>query len=153
MKKIPVHPRDRVARKTRDKVKFVKQVPIHPRDRLARKTRDEVKFVKQVPLHRCERLKRKIKLENYAHLNKKGKNEDITFTKQVPLHPHERLKRLEKINKKVDLVNEIGKPKKNTDEMKKTNTKKLMIGNFNFGPKKLLNIKHFYLILQLTMRK
>ena len=50
----------------------------------------------------------------------------------MPLHPRERLKRLEKINKKVDLVNEIAKPKKNTDRMKMTNTKKLMIGNFNY---------------------
>ena len=87
----------------------------------------EVKFIKQVPFHPRERLKRKIRLENYTHLNKKSKNEDITFIKQVPLPPRERLKRLEKINKKVDLVNEIGKPKKNTDRMKKINTKKLMI--------------------------
>ena len=50
----------------------------------------------------------------------------------MPLHPRERLKRLEKINKKVDLVNEIAKPKKNTDRMKMTNTKKLMIGDFNY---------------------
>ena len=57
----------------------------------------------------------------------------------MPLHPCERLKRLEKINKKVDLVNEIAKPKKNTDRMKKTNTKILMIGDFNFDPKKTLN--------------
>ena len=64
----------------------------------------------------------------------------------MPLHPRERLKRLEKINKKVDLVNEIGKTEKNTDRMKKTNTKKLMIGDFNFDPQK---IKHFYMILQL----
>ena len=95
-----------------DDVAFLKKIPVHPRDRLARKTRDEVKFVKQVPLHSRERLKRKIKLENYAHLNKKSKNEDITFIKQVPLHLRERLKRLDKINKKVDLVNEIGKTKK-----------------------------------------
>ena len=108
VKQVPVHPRDKLARKMRDEVKFVKQVLVHPRDRLAKKTRDEVKFVKQVPLHPRERLKRKIELENYAHLNKKCKNEDITFIKQVPLHPRERLKRLEKINKKVDLVNEIG---------------------------------------------
>ena len=39
-KKIPVHPRDKLARKTRDEVKFVKPVPVHPRDRLARKIRN-----------------------------------------------------------------------------------------------------------------
>ena len=76
LKKIPVHPRDRLARKTRDKVKYVKQVTVHPKDRLVEKTRDKVKFVKQVPLDLHERLKKKIKLENYAHLNKKSKNED-----------------------------------------------------------------------------
>ena len=139
VKQIPVYPRDRLAIKMRDEVKFVKQVPVHPRDRLSKKARDEVKFVKQVPLHPRERLKRKFKLENYAHFNKKSKNEEITFIKQVTLYPHERLKRHEKINKIVDLVNKIGKPKKNTGRMKKTNTKKLMISDFNFYPKKILS--------------
>ena len=36
-------------------------------------------------------------------------------------------------------MNEIGKTEKNTDRMKKTNTKKLMIGDFNFDPQKILN--------------
>ena len=39
LKKILVHPRDRLARKTRDEVKFVKQIPVHPRNRLAIKMR------------------------------------------------------------------------------------------------------------------
>ena len=46
----------------------LKQVPAHPKDRLARKTKDEVKFVKQVPLHPMERFisKRKSIVENYS---------------------------------------------------------------------------------------
>ena len=40
---------------------FLKQVPVHPRDRVARETKDDVKFVKQVPVHSRERLKRKRK--------------------------------------------------------------------------------------------
>ena len=39
----------------------------------------------------------------------------------------------------MNLVNEIAKPKKNTDRIKKANTKKLMIGDFNFDQKKKLN--------------
>ena len=77
----------------------MKQVPVYHRDRLARKTKDEVEFVKQVSEHPWHRLKRTCKLENYNHLNKKSKN--VTFIKQVPLQPRERMKRLEKINDKV----------------------------------------------------
>ena len=71
-----------------DDIVFLKQVPVHPRDRLARKTKDDVKFVKQVFLHLQERLKRKGKsttLNNYSSLSKKSKNDDVTFIKQVPL--------------------------------------------------------------------
>ena len=39
---VPVHPRDRLARATKDDVIFIKQVPVHPRDRLTRATKDEV---------------------------------------------------------------------------------------------------------------
>ena len=71
-----------------DDIVFLKQVPVHPRDRLARKTKDNVKFVKQVFLHLQERLKRTGKsttLNNYSSLSKKSKNDDVTFIKQVPL--------------------------------------------------------------------
>ena len=103
--------------------------------------------MKKVLLHPPERLKIKIKLEEYNHLNKKSKDDNVTFIQQVPLHPTERLKRLEKINNKVNFVNEVAntkakatfKVKKNTDKMKKTNTKKLMIGEFNFDAKEMLN--------------
>ena len=51
-----------------EEVVSLKQVPAHPKDRLARKTKDEVKFVKQVPLHPMERFisKRKSIVENYS---------------------------------------------------------------------------------------
>ena len=51
-----------------DDILFLKQVPVHPRDRLERKTKDEVKIVQQVPLHPGERLKRKRTLDNYNNL-------------------------------------------------------------------------------------
>ena len=51
-----------------DDILFLKQVPVHPRDRLGRKTKDEVEIVKQVPLHPGERLKRKRTLDNYNNL-------------------------------------------------------------------------------------
>ena len=134
----------------------MKQVPVHPRDRLARKTKDDIKFVKQVPLHLLERLKRKIKLDNYSDINKKNKNAAVTFIKQVPLHPRERMKRLEKISEKVHFIKEVAnaKPKilvktqKNTNTMKNINkktkaanenTRNLMIDEFNFDPKEILN--------------
>ena len=51
-----------------DDILFLKQVPVHPRDRLERKTKDEVKIVQQVPLHPSERLKRKRTLDNCSNL-------------------------------------------------------------------------------------
>ena len=76
--------------------------------------------------------------------------------KQVPLHPREKMKRLEKINDKVTIVKEVAsakpkilvKTKTNTDKMKNINrktkaanenTRNLMIGEFNFDPKEILN--------------
>ena len=108
-------PYQRRSKKPDDDVVFYKQVPVHPRDRLARKIKDDVKFLKQVALHPRERLKRKRKsaLENYSGLTKNNKDANVTFIKQVPHHPHERKKRLEKLDKKVNIVNEIvsAKPK------------------------------------------
>ena len=144
-----------------DDVVFLKQEPIHPRDRLARKTKDDVKFVKKVPLHPRERLKGKRKsttIDNYIHLSKKSKNEDVTLIKQVPLHWRERMKRLAKINDKVHFIKEVSstkpknlvKAKRNIDKMKNINdqiraanenTKNLMLGKFNFDPKEILNKK------------
>ena len=49
------------SKKPDEDVVFLKQLPIHIRDRLARKTKDDVKFVKQLLLHPCERLKKKKK--------------------------------------------------------------------------------------------
>ena len=112
--------------------------------------------MKQVPHHLRERLKRKSKLDNYSNLNKKSRNDEVTFIKQVPLHPRERLKRLEKINEKVNFVKEVAnaKPKilvktqTNTAKIKNIkrkskaaneNTRNLMIGEFNFDPKEILN--------------
>ena len=128
-------------------------MPIHPRDRLARKIKDDIKFLKQVPLHPHERPKRKSILENYDALAQKNKNEDVTFIKPVPLHPQERKKKLEKFNEKVHFVREISgvrlkkitKTKRKIDKMKEMtdqieasldNTSKLMTGDFNFDPKK-----------------
>ena len=47
-------------------VQFIKQVPMHPRDRLARVTKNaqgdyDVKFIKQVPAHPRDRLRRQTK--------------------------------------------------------------------------------------------
>ena len=91
----------------------LKQKLVLPSDRLARKTKYDVKFVKQVPLHPRERLKRKRKstLENYSGLTKKNKDDDVTFIKQVPLHPCKQKKRLEKLDQKVNIVNEIASAK------------------------------------------
>ena len=36
----------RISKKTDDDVEFLKQVPVHSRDRLARKIKDKVKFLK-----------------------------------------------------------------------------------------------------------
>ena len=64
----------------------MKQLPVHPRDKLTRKTKGDVKFVKQVPLHPRKRLKRKRKctLNNCSGLSKKSKDDDVSFIKQVP---------------------------------------------------------------------
>ena len=45
-------------------VQFIKQILLHPRDRLARATKDaqtdgDVKFIKQVPAHPRDRLREK----------------------------------------------------------------------------------------------
>ena len=136
----------------------MRQVSVDARDRLARKRKDDVKFVKQVPLHLRETLKQKRKattLDNYNHVSKKSKNEDVTFIKQVPIHPRERMKRLAKIDHKVHFIKEVGttKPKKlqvkrKIDKMKNINdqigvanenTENLMLGEFNFDPKRILN--------------
>ena len=39
-------PYSRSNKETLEDVLFLKQVPVHPKDRLAKKTKDEVKFVK-----------------------------------------------------------------------------------------------------------
>ena len=84
------------------------------------------------------------------------------------------MKRLEKISGKVHFVKEVTsakpkilvKTKKNTDKMKNINkktkpvnenTRNLMIGEFNFDPKEILNktrrLKHLYLTGQWYMRR
>ena len=96
---------------------------------------------------------KKSTLENYSGLTKKSTDDDVTFINQVPLHPCERKIRLGNLDQKVDIVNEIvsAKPKpvkakRNTDKMKfineqikAENTKNLMLGNFHFDPKLMLN--------------
>ena len=144
---------------------FAKQVPIHPRDRLARKTKDEVKFIKQVFLHPRERFKgkRKIELDNYSQLSKKRKNNsEGTFIKQVPIHPHPHphLEKLAPLNGKVQFVKQVpvhphdrlkqlkNKTQKKINTMKSINaqiriavdnTNKLMLGEFDFTPSQILN--------------
>ena len=128
-------PYQKISKKTDNDVVFLKQqVPVHPRGRLARKTKGDIKFVKQVPLHPRERLKRKIKLQSYSYLNKKKSKNDVTFIKQVPLHLRERIKRLEKIKEKVHFVKDVAnvkpkilvetKNKKTKLKKKKTKSKK-----------------------------
>ena len=79
-------------------------MPIHPRDRLARKIKDDIKFVKQVPLHPRERPKRKSTLQSYDTLTQKNKNEGVTFIKQVPLHPQEGKKNLKNLTRRCILL-------------------------------------------------
>ena len=153
-------PYQRPSKNLDDDVVFLKQVPVHPRDRLARKIKDDVNFLKQVALHPRERLKRKrkITLENYSGLTIKSKDDDVSFIK--PCHPRERKKRLEKLDQKVNIVNEIAsarpkpiKVKRKIDKIKfinkqikvaNENTKNLMLGNFNFDPKPILNKRHIF---------
>ena len=73
---MPVHPRDRSARATKDDIIFVKQVPVHPRDRLAwpAKKGDAI-FVKQVPLPPRDRLKKKAKI--LKHPRDKPKDKEL----------------------------------------------------------------------------
>ena len=87
----------------------MEQVPVHTRDRLARKSKHDVKFVKYAPLYHLERLERKRKstLENYSGLTKRVKDDDVTFIKQVPYHPCKWKKKREKLDQKVNIVNEI----------------------------------------------
>ena len=61
IKKVPLHPRDRLARKTQNEVKFIKKVPQHPCNRLTCKTENnsEVQFMKHIPRHPLDRLARK----------------------------------------------------------------------------------------------
>ena len=73
------HPRDRLARSTKNKydvVIFVNQVPVHSRDRLARTTKnkdDDVIFVKQVPIHPQNRLQNGTKKLPYPRNRIKNK--------------------------------------------------------------------------------
>ena len=107
-----------------------------------------------MPLHPRETLQRKRKstLENYSGLKKSKDDDDVTFIEQVSLRPRERKKRLKKLNQKVNIISEIAsakakpiKAKRKIDKMKYKNehikasnesTKNLMLGNFNFDPKK-----------------
>ena len=91
-------------------------------------------------------------------MSKNSKNEDVTFIKQVPLHPCKCMKRLAKIDDKANFIKKISstKPKKpakakrNMDKMKimndqiwaeNENTENLMLGEFNFDLKEILNKK------------
>ena len=87
---------------------------------------------------------------------KKCKNEDVTFIKQVPLHLPKKLQRLAEIDEKVHFTKERAstKPKKFVQTKRKINkmknindqvmaanenTENLMLGEFNFDTKKILN--------------
>ena len=87
---------------------------------------------------------------------KKCKNEDVTFIKQVPLHLPKKLQRLAEIDEKVHFIKERAstKPKKFVQTKRKINkmknindqvmaanknTDNLMLGEFNFDTKKILN--------------
>ena len=69
----------KISKKPDNDVVFLKKISLHPRDRLARKTKDDIKFVKKVLLHPHERPKIKIKLEKYSHLNKRSKDDNVPF--------------------------------------------------------------------------
>ena len=84
------------------------------------KNNDEVPFVKQVPVHPCSRLRKLAAL-----------NEKVLFIKQFPSHPRDRLKRKIKITVMKNINRQI--------EMAADNTNGLMLGEFNFRPKNILN--------------
>ena len=79
----------------------------------------------------------------------------MTFIKQVPLHPRERKKRLEKLDEKVHIIKEVAsakskpiKAKRKIDKMKNItkqiqaaneNSINLLLGKFDFDPRKSLN--------------
>ena len=123
-----------------------------------RKT-DKVKFIKQLPLHLRDRLKRKrkVELENYSELSKKSKNDVLVLIKQVPIHTKDRLKKLKAIDENIKFIKQF--PSHPQNRLQRINTKlkhpknrmkniegqttrdvnKLMIGEFDFNPERILN--------------
>ena len=75
-------------------VQFIKQVPMHPRERLARTTKnaqkddDDVEFIKQVPMQTKDRLTRVTKNAQ--------DNDDVEFIKQVSTHPRDKSRKTKK---------------------------------------------------------
>ena len=138
MKQVHIHPRDRLARATKnaqrndDDIEFIKQVPMHPRDRLARATKnaqrddDDVEFIKHVPMHPRDRLARTTK-------NTQG-DDNVKFIKQVPEHPRDRLRRKTKTLKH-------SRDRMRGKELKiaRENVSALMRGKFVFDPEVFLN--------------
>ena len=98
-----------------EKVKFIKQVPVHPWDRSKKvfEANEKFELIKQVPLHQRERLKKKSKVT--IHSRDRLKKADSKLK-----HPRNKMKNIE---------GQIGRD----------NVSKLMRGEFDFSPKKILN--------------
>lgn len=81
---------NKIRKKSKKDVRFIKQEPVHPRYRMKRKVKlephDGVTFIKQVPMHPRDRMKRKrkIKLESYDQLAKKIKYQMLILLNKFP---------------------------------------------------------------------
>ena len=76
-----------------DKVEFLKQIPVHPRNRLRKATKEqqeEVEFIKKVSVHPRDRLKKATKQKAPIHPRNRLKELDKNLK-----HPKDRMKNKE----------------------------------------------------------
>ena len=133
VKKVPQHPRDRLAQKAKnnDEVQFIKKVHVHPRDRLARKTKnnDKVQFIKKVFVHPHDRLARKTK-----------NNDEVQFIKKVPIHPRDALAHKTKSKpKKSQLIHPRKRLQEKATKIAQNSSKLVGKNKYKFNVKEMLN--------------
>ena len=123
MKPVPVHPRDGLARETKDDVKFVTIILDHYNNLSKKSKNEDVTFIKQVPRDPCKRLQRLDKIDEKVHFIK-----EVASTKPKKLvQAKKKINKMKSINDQIRAANE--------------NTEYLMFGEFNFHPKEILNKK------------
>ena len=145
---------------------FIKQIPMHLQDRFKKLNKQrktaEVKFRKLLPLHPKDRdrlkRKRKEELGNHNKSSKKSKKDAVVFTKQVPFYQRHRLRKLEAIDEKIKFIKQVpwhlrhrlqridrklkhpsNRMKNIENQVARDNVSKLMRGEFDFNPEKILN--------------